>query len=189
MFNYRSEKELNYLLPRILEWIVTISDTSRLAEPRLKASYIYALTVLASATGAFFATHRLLFDLPLPEYAIFLAHLLIVVSLVMGYNGNSFLAAVLTGVLPWAGYYASIWVWPPFDMTRLESMVAGASVGMMWALPVASLLFILGVRLRRDGTFTEQKRLLGLRLAAVILVFIAIAYALETGLLQAGGDQ
>lgn len=137
----------------------------------------------------FFATHRLLFDLQVPEDAIFLAHLLIVASLILGYNGNSFLAAVLTGVLPWAGYYASIWAWPPFDLTRLEGMVAGASFGMVWALPVASLLFILGVRLRRDGTFTEQKRLLGLRLAAVILVSITIGFALETGLLRVHSDQ
>lgn len=168
---------------------MAITDTSRLAEPRLKASYTYALAVLASATGVFLATHRLLFDLHVPENATLLAHLLIVVSLVMGYNGNSFLASVLTGVLPWVGYYASIWAWPPFDVTRLEGVMAGASLGMMWALPVASVLFILGVGLRRDGTFTEQKRLLGFRLAALVLVSIAIAFAHEIGLLQVHGDQ
>lgn len=164
-------------------------DTERLGESRLGATYIYAIAVLASATGAIFATYRLVFDQIPPHVIVLGAFVLIVGAPIMGYNGNSFLAGVLTGVLPAAGYTASIWAWPPFDAARLEGMVAGALWGTMWGLPLASFLFIVGVGLRRDGTFTEKKRALVLRVAAAILITVAIGVALDMRLLRVHGDQ
>lgn len=106
-------------------------DVTKPEDRRLKEGYIYALAVLTSATGAFLATYRLLVNLQLPTVFLLFAHTLILGSVILGYNGNSFLAGVSTSILPWVGYYAAIWTWPPFDASRIEGMIAGALFGMM----------------------------------------------------------
>lgn len=164
-------------------------DVTKPEDRHLTGGYIYALAVLTSATGAFLATCRLLVNLRLPTVFLLFARTLILGSVILGYDGNSFLAGVSTSILPWIGYHAFIWTWPPFDATPIEGMIAGASFGMVWALPLASLLFIVGVGLRRDGTLTEQKHSLILRPAFALLVSVAIGLALDRGLLRVHGDQ
>lgn len=107
----------------------------------------------------------------------------------MGYNGDSFLAGVLTGILPIAGAYVSVLAWPPFNWRRIETMVATAFYGTGLALPAVSVLFVIGVGLRRDGSLTRQKRQVALRLTAAFVMSVIILGALEIGLLQTYGDQ
>lgn len=155
----------------------------------LEDGFVYALAVVSSASGAGLATYKLLFDFQLPLAVFLFTQGLILSAVILGYGDSSFLAAILIGTLPWAGYWASVWAWPPFDANRIEGLGAGAFLGTMWALPLASLLFIVGVALRRDGTFTERKRSLILLLAIAVLVSVAIALALDMRLLRVHGDQ
>lgn len=162
----------------------------RIGKYRFEKKYIYALATLSAVLGAILAIHRLVIDIQL--LGVFLPLVVIFAiggPIIMGYNGNTFLAGVLTGVLPCAGAYASILAWEPFTTQRIGNMGAAVLRATGLVLPAISILFIIGVGLRRDGTLTNQKRQLAFRLAAAVVFSIAIMLLFEIGILRASGDQ
>lgn len=111
---------------------VTRADDSQFDE-----GYIYALVTLSVVTGVVLATHGIVIDVQLLGYLLPLVVVIVIGGpIVTGYNGNSFLAGMVIGILPPAGAYASIFAWPPLDAKVIESMVAAALHGTALALPI-----------------------------------------------------
>jgi len=159
-------------------------------DPHVNGSYVYALLALSVLTGVVLAAHRTVTDAQLLGH---LLPLVVVVAVgapvVVGYSDGSFHAGVLAGILPPAGAVASIFARPPLDARVIESVVAAALHGTALALPVATVLVVIGVGLRRDGSLTDQRRGLAFRVVAAVLVAVAILWVLDVGLLQTYGDQ
>lgn len=169
---------------------MTRLTTPQLDESRLTDGPSYLVAGLSAATGTVLATHRLLLDVQLLGALLPLAVALVIAGpLIMGYTGHTYLAGVLTGVMPSAGAYVSVLTWPPFDARRIETMLTSALIGTGLALPLVAVLFIVGVGLRRDGSLADQKRDLIVRLFAALLVSGLILAAHDMGILQTYGDQ
>lgn len=154
---------------------------------------VYGLAVVSAIFGALLAVSPTVLDLqrPVMEVVIRVAVLFVViVPAVFGFLDRSFVGGVLAGSLPVAG------VWGSLASTRygvsgyVSDLVGGLFIGFTMALPVAGVLYIVGVALRRDGSVHDRNRELATGMAVLIVLSMVLWTAVDIGVVQSPlGDQ
>lgn len=148
------------------------------------------LVALSVATGVFFfVQYELDYTPPGVPSMVLVAGLTLGVPLVMGYTDYSFRESTLVGLLPWLGVQVGTWSNPPIESIDVQNMANALVIFGGMALPVVAVAYVPGVGLRdRDG-LADRERELAVRLAAAVLVAVAVLAATHVGVLSAGIDQ
>lgn len=156
----------------------TTEDESRIK--RLDG-LVYGLTGLTTGFGVYLALYRLL--ITPPEFSFWVGVLVLapITVVLLGYTERSFAAAVFVGALPATGTFFGQFL-RELTLSGVASGLAGAFVPAVIVLPVSGVLYIVGVGLRRDGTLTDRKRGLAVRLLACTAVGIGL-YLLQAAML------
>jgi len=74
-------------------------------------------------------------------------------------------------------------------MRIIESITAAALAGAALVLPFVSVLYVIGVGLRRNGTLTDQIRGYALRIITATVFTVVILWILNIGLVETYGLQ
>ena len=74
-------------------------------------------------------------------------------------------------------------------MRIIESITAAVLTGTALVLPFVSVLFVVGVGLRRNGTLTDQIRGYTLRIVTATILTVLILWILDIGLVDTYGLQ
>lgn len=163
-------------------------NANRLQQLGQRDGFLYALAMAATAAGAFYFLHLTLdIDLrPIHVWPVVFGFL-IGAPFLMGYSNRGFLKSTVVGILPFLGLWIGSWTWEPF--TENLDMAAVALIhGTALTLPVATVLFLVGVALRNDGSVHDrQQELLG-RILIVGFLWLALQI-IYSNFLQLGGDQ
>lgn len=145
----------------------------------------YPLIAISAATGVFFLLYHEVFHFTLSQTSILLilAGLSFGVPAVLGYTRYSFWKGTIPGILPWVGYRLGNWLNIPVTEVTLLNLVNAFIIDSTTALPVVAIMYIIGVGLRDRDALSERARPLAIRLAATILLLIAVEVALHMGYL------
>ena len=165
-------------------------DSARTSSSRIAKRYVLLLLVFSTLISSILAVHDLITDIQLLGFLLPVAIILTLsVPIIVGYNDGSFTIGVLVGVLPSAGAYVSIFARYPLSTRIIESITAAALAGTALVLPFVSVLFVVGVGLRRNGTLTDQIRGYALRIVTATILTVFIIWILDTGLVDTYGLQ
>ena len=165
-------------------------DSTRTNNSRIAKRYVSSLLVFSVLTSSILAVHDLITDIRLLGFLLPVVIILTLsVPIIVGYNDGSFIIGVLVGILPSAGAYVSIFARYPLSMRIIESMTAAALTGAALVLPFVSVLFVVGVGLRRNGTLTDQIRGYALRIVTAAILTAFILWILDIGLVDTYGLQ
>lgn len=165
-------------------------DPPRATEPATRDRRVYPLVALSVATGVFFfVQYEIDYTPPKGPAVLVLVGLTLGVPLVMGYTDCSFLESTATGLLPWLGVQVGSWSNPPIEAIDVQNMSNALVISAGMALPVVAVASVVGVGLRERDTLSDRERELAVRLAATVLIAVAVLAATHAGVLSAGIDQ
>jgi len=165
-------------------------DSTQTNNSRIAKRYVSSLLVFSTLISSILAFHDLITDIQLLAFLLPVVIILTLsVPIIVGYNDGSFIIGVLVGILPSAGAQVSIFARYPLSMRIIESITAAALTGTALVLPLVSVLFVVGVGLRRNGTLTDQIRGYVLRIITAIILTVFILWILDIGLVDTYGLQ
>ncbi len=151
---------------------------------------VYVLAAVTTAIGMWLALHKFLPKPPATEAIMWVGGTIIAPStaILIGYRNGPFSAGALLGGLPvigimFGGFFRG------FTIRGIESAIAAAFVPASISLPVSGGLYVLGIALRRDGTFTRRRRDLAIRMAVAISIGITLGLMAQLGIVEVLGDQ
>jgi hypothetical protein len=148
---------------------------------------VYGLAVASAGFGGFLAIQPLIIDLPRPVFEVLFRVAVVSVGLVpavFGFLDRSFVGGLLAGSFPFAGVLgASASAWYGARL-YLSELVGGLFIGFAVALPVAGLLYIVGVALRRDGSVYDRSRELAAGMAVLIVLAVMLWTAVDVGVVN-----
>jgi hypothetical protein len=160
----------------------------RLSSPSLEGA-VYVLTATTTAIGTWLAVHEFLPKPPAAEVIMWVGGAVIApaTAILIGYINGPFSAGALIGGLPVIGLMFGGFL-RGFTLRGIESGLAAAFIPASISIPVSGGLYVLGVTLRRDGTFTRRKRGLAIRMAAAIIIGLTLGLLVHLGVVEIFGD-
>jgi len=165
-------------------------DSVQANNSRIAKKYVLLLLVFSILISSILAVHGLIIDTQLLGFLLPVVIILTLsVPIILGYNDDSFIIGVLVGILPSAGAYVSIFARYSLNMRIIESITAAALAGAALVLPFVSVLYVIGVGLRRNGTLTDQIRGYALRIITATVFTVVILWILNIGLVETYGLQ
>lgn len=143
--------------------------------PTTLKGLVYGLTATTTAIGVWLALHPFLPKPPAVEAIIWIGGAVIApaTAILIGYTNGPFSAGALLGGLPVIGIMFGGW-FRDLTVRGIESAIGAALFPASIAIPVSGGLYVLGVALRHDGTFTRRKRDLTIRMAAAIIIGLCL---------------
>jgi len=157
--------------------------------PTTLKGLVYGLTATTTAIGMWLALHTFLPEPPAAEAIIWIGGAVIApaTAILIGYTNGPFSAGALIGGLPVIGVMFGGFL-RGFTIRGIESGIAAALFPASISIPVSGGLYVLGVALRRDGTFTRRKRGLTIRMAAAIIIGLCLGLMAYLGTVEVFAD-